>query len=223
MIEKAKMLVTELLDGENSGHGMEHINRVTDLALKFAEKENCNKDIVLLSALLHDADDYKLFGEESQKNLINTTRILNEIGASEVVTNEVKNIVKTIGYRKRLSGICPSSIEGKIVSDADMCDAIGANGILRIYQYQSKYNKPFFDKNIKPAKEYQATKCAETGVAHVFEKILKLKKYILTESGKQEIERRHNFTVDFLMQIFQEEDAKDWQDYLTNYLKENYN
>ena len=46
-----------------------HINRVLDLSLKFAEKENANKYIVSLIALLHDADDYKLFGMENAEKL----------------------------------------------------------------------------------------------------------------------------------------------------------
>ena len=34
MIEEVKAKVSELLDKDNSGHGMEHINRVLDLSLK---------------------------------------------------------------------------------------------------------------------------------------------------------------------------------------------
>lgn len=49
-IEKVKNEVAKLLEGDNSGHGLEHINRVLDLSLKFAEKENANKYIVSLIA-----------------------------------------------------------------------------------------------------------------------------------------------------------------------------
>ena len=35
MIEKVKNEVAKILDKDNSGHGMEHINRVLDLAFKF--------------------------------------------------------------------------------------------------------------------------------------------------------------------------------------------
>ena len=55
-IEKVKNEVAKLLEGDNSGHGLEHINRVLYLSLKFSEKENANKYIVSLIALLHDAD-----------------------------------------------------------------------------------------------------------------------------------------------------------------------
>lgn len=51
------MQVSELLATDNSGHGMEHINRVLDLSLKFAEIENGNKDKVSLITLLHDVDN----------------------------------------------------------------------------------------------------------------------------------------------------------------------
>lgn len=68
MIEKVREQVEELLNNDNSGHGMDHINRVLALSLKFAEKESANKTIVSLVALLHDVDDYRLFGSENVKN-----------------------------------------------------------------------------------------------------------------------------------------------------------
>lgn len=40
MIEEVKQKVYELLSNDNSGHGIEHINRVLDLALKFSKIEN---------------------------------------------------------------------------------------------------------------------------------------------------------------------------------------
>lgn len=75
MIEKVKEQVTELLNKDNSGHGMEHINRVLELSLKFAEIEKGNKEIVSLIALLHDVDDYKLFGMENAENLTNAKKL----------------------------------------------------------------------------------------------------------------------------------------------------
>lgn len=77
MIEEVKRQVSELLDKDVSGHGMDHINRVLSLSLKFTEKEEANKETVALIALLHDIDDYKLFGEENQKNLTNALAIVN--------------------------------------------------------------------------------------------------------------------------------------------------
>ncbi len=43
MIQEIKEQVSKLLNKDNSGHEMDHIARVLDLSLKFAEKEKANK------------------------------------------------------------------------------------------------------------------------------------------------------------------------------------
>ena len=145
------------------------------------------------------------------------------------IDTETQNLVlsslKCIGYSKLLKGFRPETLEGKIVSDADMCDALGANGIIRVYTYSMKNKKPFFDKSIFSIENMTAdtytSKCADTSVCHLFEKILKLKNLMLTDSGKKEAESRHQIIVDFLYHLFEEENALEWSEYLDNYLKLN--
>lgn len=225
MIEKVKKQVSELLNKDNSGHGMDHINRVLELSLKFAEKENANKDIVSLIALLHDVDDYKLFGMNNAENLTNTKKIMEDCNVDKNTQEQVCLALSNIGYSKRLKGFCPTTLEGKIVSDADMCDALGANGILRVYTYSLKNGKPFFNKDIFPIEGISAEKytrrCADSSVCHIFEKILKLKSLMLTESGKEEAKSRHQIIVDFLYHLFDEENVPEWTRYLNEYLKGN--
>ena len=59
--------VKNLLESDQSGHGSDHVERVLELALRFCENEDANKEVVTLIALLHDVDDYKLFGKENVK------------------------------------------------------------------------------------------------------------------------------------------------------------
>ena len=223
MIDKVKREVTKLLDMDNSGHGMDHINRVLDLSLRFAEKEKADLVVVTLIALLHDVDDYKLFGMENAKKLVNARRIMDVCNVDKGIQEQVCDALSCIGYSKRLQGYCPSSLEGQVVSDADMCDALGANGILRVYTYSMKNEKPFFDRNIFPtlnmSTDEYTKKCADSSVCHIFEKILKLKDLMLTDSGKEESKNRHKIVVDFLYHLFAEENASEWTQYLDNYLK----
>ena len=77
-VEIVREEVTKLLSSDDSGHGMDHINRVLNLTLKIID-ESTNVEIASAIALLHDADDYKLFGLECSENLTNTKKIISKL------------------------------------------------------------------------------------------------------------------------------------------------
>lgn len=224
MIEEVKKQVYNILCKDDSGHGFDHVERVYKLAIKFAKQENVDEDIVALIALLHDVDDYKLFGDKQAEDLTNAKKIMKSVNVSNESRNIVLSSLKRLGYSNCIKGIRPESIEGKIVSDADMCDAIGANGILRTHMYGLKYGRIFFDKNTSPKvdvdnKNYKE-KVADCSVIHMFEKLFKLKGLMFTASGKKEAANRHELMVNFLYQLFDEEESLEWKEYLDNYLSE---
>lgn len=209
-----KKCVLELLGKDNSGHDAGHINRVLHLSLKFAEAENADKNLVALVALLHDVDDYKLFDAEHAEHLTNAKRILQDCNIDNKTQAEVERSIREIGYSKRLEGEVPVTPAGKIVSDADMCDGLGANGIIRTHTFGIKHGRPFFDRNIPPLEKLDSdtyrSYSGSSSVCHFFEKILKMKSLMLTEAGRKEAEDRHRFTVEFLRHLFEEENALEW-------------
>lgn len=220
MINKVKNLVNELVKNDNSGHGMDHIMRVYHLALKIANNYNVDRTLVSLIALLHDVDDYKLYNHQT---LINATKIMEE---SQIDLNMQKIVlveIAQIGYHNRLLGKMPKTMEGQIVSDADMCDALGAEGILRTYAYSLSIKRPFFANEIFPNldADYHALSSytQTTGIGHFFEKLLRLPNLMFTKDGKAEALKRQQFMITFLYQFFNEENATDWTIYLDNYLK----
>ena len=64
-------------------------------------------------------------------------------------------------------------------------------------------------------------RATNTAINHFFDKLLKLKNALQTESGKALGQQRHAFMVDFLRHFFAENNCPDWQDYLTAYLQKN--
>jgi len=224
-VEYIKKSVSELLGHDLSGHDDQHVFRVYDMAMDFCnEIPEADRDLVAAAALLHDCDDYKLFGEESARLLTNTRRILKGSGFDETFANKCIGIVKTIGYSKRLSGILPDCIEGKIVSDADMADASGLIGVIRCIEYRayrSKDGEPFFDPDYLPtdmdAEKYKQLKSCPV-VNHFFDKLLRLRDLALTEPGRQCIGKRHDTIVNFLKTYFDEVNAPQiWKDLLAKY------
>ena len=230
MLNNIKNSVYTLLEKEDSGHGFDHVIRVYNLALKFAEIEGADKYTVGIAALLHDVDDYKLVGVLEAENLSNAKMIMNNNSVPLDIQSKILNIINTMGYSKLLKGIRPQSLEGMVVSDADMCDAIGATGIIRsiLYTASSKGNGIVFDKNILPninitAEEYNnqgTTYDTDNAINHFFEKLLKLNNLMMTSSGKNESCLRQKIMIDFLYQFFREENALEWSKFLDDYLVE---
>ena len=178
MWEQVKDKIKALMEDDKSGHGIEHVERVFMTAMDLAEAENADKQVVGLAALLHDVDDYKIFGLEAAKNLPNARRIMRECNIDDAMQAKVCEIISTMGYSKALKGIRPQTLEGKIVSDADMLDVMGAQAILRSLTYQlAKGGSPSFDRSIFPDDEvtydtYMTAKTASNGfVKHFFDKL----------------------------------------------------
>jgi uncharacterized protein len=217
--------VAALLNKNENGHGMEHVLRVVKLASRFAKQEKANLELTTLIALLHDVDDYKLFGQEDANSLNNAKRIMKDCKIDVTTQEQVLQAIHEIGFGKRLKGITPTSLEAKVVSDADMCDASGINGILRAYAYNLSFKRPFFKEDAFPilnisGAEY-TTRTSEATMDHIFEKILRLKDFMLTNSGKKEATIRHEAVVSVLQEFFREEDNATWQNFLNEYLKNN--
>lgn len=225
-IEYIKESVTELIGHNFGGHDDKHIFRVYNTAMKFCNDiPEANRDLVAAAALLHDCDDYKLFGEETARLLTNTRRILAGSGFNDTFSSQCIKIVKTIGYSKRLNGIIPDCIEGKIVSDADMVDATGLIGIIRCIEYRafrSEGGEPFFDPDYLPT-EIDATSYKQINycpiVNHFFDKLFHLRDMALTEPGRKCLLKKHEIIVNFLKTYFDEVDAPQvWKDLLAQYM-----
>lgn len=71
--------VSKILEKDFSGHDMGHTLRVYDCAMYIAQVESADEFLVGLTALLHDVDDYKVVGTDSNE-LNNAVNILMSIG-----------------------------------------------------------------------------------------------------------------------------------------------
>lgn len=228
-IQVVRQDVERLMGGDNSGHGIDHIERVHRLAMSFADElPGTDRGIVELAALLHDVDDYKIVGREATKQLPNATEVMTKASINEARITAVKGIISTMGYSKSLRGIRPDSLEGKIVSDADMCDAIGASGAIRCLQYtlSDKGSGLIFDPAVWPNVEITADQYGSDGathstdsfVNHHFEKLLKLRCMMMTAPGMTEAEARDDVMVSFIRQFFIEQNQPEWSKFLDKYL-----
>ncbi|SDM68084.1 uncharacterized protein SAMN04488137_1410 [Fictibacillus solisalsi] len=190
---------------EGSGHDWWHIYRVNKLACSIAIEEGADSFICSLAALLHDIADEKLNGSE-EEGLQKVQRWMRDNDVPAYVCTEVLNIISTMSY-KGGNTVPMSSLEGRVVQDADRLDAIGAIGIARTFAYSGHIGQLIYDPDIKvrsnmTKEEYRNGR--STAVNHFHEKLLKLKSRMNTSYGKQLAARRHEEMEHFLAVFFEE-------------------
>ena len=207
LIDRTVNFVKEKLHGAEAGHDWFHIERVWKLSKKIAETENCNQEVVELSALLHDIADPKFHGGDETLALKISREFLEREKASAEIIEQVLFIIKNISFKNR--GKIPETIpvELKIVQDADRLDAIGAIGIARTFNFGGFKNNLMYHPEIPPnsrmsKEEYK--KNEGTTINHFYEKLLLLKDLMNTKKGKEIAAVRHDFMLKFLDQFYSE-------------------
>lgn len=199
-MEKIKEYVKGLLAQEYSGHDYYHCIRVYNNAMLICKDMDCDKQLVSVASLLHDVDDAKLF---NSKDYYNARKILNDLNYEKDFIEKVINIIKAVSFKGKDS-VIPSSLEGKIVQDADRLDAIGAIGIARTFAYGGNHNRLIYDPSVKPNlnMDYNQYKNANNPtINHFYEKLLLLKDMMNLDISKQIAKKRHEFLLLFLKQF----------------------
>lgn len=196
LIEECDSYVASLLRDEPTGHDIEHARRVRRTALKISDREGGDPELISLIALLHDCDDPKVF-PENRGELIHAVAFLEgrvDGGRADMVLEAIASI----GF-KGSGNTRPSSLEGRIVQDADRLDAMGYIGIARAFAYGGRAGRPLYDSE-PPREDMTEEEYRSSGstINHFYEKLLKLKYLMNTEAGRRMAERRESILRDFL-------------------------
>jgi len=184
LLEKAIAYIRSLFQNRGDGHDVEHTLRVYRNALEIAKSyPEADLTLVSLGALLHDVDDHKLF---QTKNNENARAFLESQNLDQGMVDRALEIISGVSFSQN-KGRVPSSLEGKIVQDADRLDAIGAIGITRAFAFGGKKDRSM-----------------EETLRHFDEKLLLLKDLMNTDAAREMAERRHAFMVEFLDELKKE-------------------
>lgn len=209
IIERTISFVKETLEGAEAGHDWFHIERVYKNAQHLNEMEKGDELIVALAALLHDIADPKFNDGDEEIGPRIAGDFLNSLGLEPGLISHVQEIIKNLSYKASLGEINFQSRELDIVQDADRLDAIGAIGIARAFTYGGYKNRVLYDPEISPnlnmSKEEYKNSSTPT-LNHFYEKLLKLKDLMKTESGRKIATQRHDFMLLYLDHFY-----KEWQ------------
>ena len=208
ILQKTREYIRNSFEGENSGHDWWHIHRVCKMALHIARIEGGNLFIIEMAALLHDLDDWKFNDSEE---LIKTRTFLMDTDIEHNEIETIEQIIREVSFKGAGVKNEVTTLEARIVQDADRLDAMGALGIARTFAYGGAKGRVIYDPYIKPNlhKDFDSYK-KDSGptINHFYEKLLLLKDRLNTTTAKQIGESRHRFMEDFIARFYTEWDAK---------------
>ncbi|GMK48652.1 phosphohydrolase [Paenibacillus glycanilyticus] len=208
MIREAEKFSRSVLENDASGHDWWHIHRVVQMAKRIAREEGADPFVCTIAALLHDVADEKL--NPSKEAGLQKVEVWLEANLPEEEHRaHVMDIISNMSYN---GGKNPpmSTLEGKVVQDADRLDAIGAISIARAFVYAGWKGTPIHDPAIPPrgemtAEEYRNGK--STAINHFHEKLLKLKDLVNTDAARKIAEERHRYMEQFVERFYEEWDG----------------
>ena len=190
-INKIKSFIKLKLENEPTGHDYLHAIRVLRNSEEISIDYNIEINVIRATALVHDLIDHKL--ELKYKSSLD--EINNLLSVSGFNSSQIKHIIEIINNLSYSTKRVPSSLEGKIVQDADRLDALGAIGIARTFAYGGKNNRLIYSENKKDNKN---------SIAHFDDKLLKLSGLMNTHKARLIAEERTNYMKEFLTRFKRE-------------------
>ena len=191
--------VREIYEQFDASHDFQHIERVYQNALAILHSEpTADEEVVKIAVLLHDVSDKKYTDSKEKEE-----QLIAELSVSEGKKQHIRDCIAQVSFNGG-NELEATSLEAKIVRDADRLDAIGAIGIARTFAYGGAKGRKLYDKEEEARtnmseSEYRQNNTAS--VTHFYEKLLLLKDLMVTEKGKQMALERHQFMESFLQQL----------------------
>ena len=176
LLSKVTEYVKEYMSHYDGSHDFNHIRRVVRLAHTIYASESelaVSKDVVTLSALLHDVGDKKyLKPGEDPSRLVHS--VLSSLGAPDALAEKVQAICLGVSYSgeardpSRVAALVAEHPELAVVQDADRLDALGAVGIARCFAFGGARNRRL-----------------EDSVEHFGDKLVRLEGLMKTGTGRR--------------------------------------
>ena len=196
-LENIKKVVKSKLGKNDPAHDFEHVMRVYRNAERICKSENGNKKLILSAVLLHDIVKIKNRKDSALKSARLSEIFLKENHFSDDEITIISDAIKEHSFSK---GKIPSTIEGKILQDADRLDAIGAIGLARVFSFSGSNNRPFYDPK-DPFSKNRNLNDNKWAIDHFYEKLLTLEQKMNTKTGKTIAKKRTKTLKDFLKEL----------------------
>ncbi len=182
----------------DSGHRIDHVRRVLHNALTLASHEDAQIDIILPAVWLHDCVPVdKHSPKRSMASQLSADYALSLLSQWSYPSSLLQPIHHAIAAHSFSANITPTTLEAKIVQDADRLDALGAIGIARVIMVGAQHNNALYAAD-EPFPSTRALDDKQFIIDHFYTKLLTLHQSFHTTSGKNEAMKRTQIMQQYL-------------------------
>jgi uncharacterized protein len=186
-------------------HDYLHVYRVFKNGQSILKQEpDADEEIVLTAILLHEVFNFPKNHPLSSKSGDICSMIVGQLLVEHNFNpKKIPKVLECIKNHLFSKGVFPTTLEEKIVQDADRLDAIGAIGIARCFATSAEMKRPFYDLQ-DPFAQNRERDDKSFGIDHFYRKLLKLGESMHTATAKQMAVMRINYMKNYLDQLSEE-------------------
>jgi uncharacterized protein len=195
--EMAEILLPLLPESGDGSHDLSHVARVFKTAMQLQASEGGDAEIIATAVMLHDCVHVEksspLRSKGSALSAQKATEILLGLGWGETRTAKVAHAVEAHSFSANIE---PTTVEAKIVQDADRLDAIGMVGIARCFYTSGRMGSRMYEPN-DPKAETRDLDDRNFAIDHFPAKLLGLSQGMKTKAGQALADVRHKSLLAF--------------------------
>jgi len=195
--------------GEDAAHDFDHVLRVLRLAERIGTAEGADMEILRAAVLLHDVARV----QEDSGGPCHAQQGANR--AREILAQHprerVEAVAEAIATHRFRSSKPPSTLEAKVLYDADKLDAIGAIGVARAYAIAGRHGQRLW-ADVRAGLAERSTEQARGDIANAWHtpvheyvfKLSRLKDALFTPTAQRIAADRHAYIVRFFERLERE-------------------
>jgi uncharacterized protein len=179
-----------LAPGGDAGHDVHHARRVRDNAMRIADREGGDRAVLIAAAYLHDlVSPPKDSPDRKRASALSAEAaapVLRELGFDE---GRVAAACHAIHAHSFSAGVEPTTVEAKVLQDADRLEALGAIGVARTFYTAGLMASAMFDAD-DPFAVRRPLDDRRYALDHFAAKLMKLPATMQTAAGRDLAEGR---------------------------------
>ena len=195
----ASHLLPAFEENGDGAHDVAHLVRVWHNARQIHGQEGGDLELLAAAVLLHDCVSVpKNSPDRSLASRLAAERACVILGRLHWAPARIQTVADAITSHSYSAGIEPTSVEGRILQDADRLDAIGFIGIARCFYTGGRIGSLLYEPS-DPRGEYRGLDDAKFALDHFPQKLLRLAEGFKTETGQKLAQERHHACLQFYL------------------------